>query len=311
MADDKRQEEEDCANAFRTGNKFVAEQLLPRIPQPAAVTTTFPFSKYPDALELVSLLHLAAYWGWINVVNALVSVYKCAADSKDELEHTPLHYAACNGHLEVVKYFLVKLLCDPMDRNSFGETPLHFACSNGQLQIAQYFIREKQCNPSCENNNGYTPLHYACINGHFNIAQYLIREEHCNPSCENNKNGNTPLHDACDNNHAHIVQYLLSTGRVNPLAKNKAGRTALYYASGKYDIIKLFQPFKDDLPSDLSTAAGSSSKSRTVQYTNCIHTGTKSGPAHFCSHRPTNKVVINVHKSSRAGPAHCPIEGLR
>ena len=344
----RRQEEheEDYVIAFKSGNKLVAEQLLPRIPQPVAITTTFEFSSRYLPLALVSLLHLAAYWGWRNVVTALVSVYKCAANCKDEKGHIPLHYAAYNGHLEVVKYFVIELLCDPMDRNNDGSTPLHYACDNGHLNIAQYLIREEHCNSSCENNNGYTPLHsacrhgnlniaqylireehcnpsckdnigstplhyacrygnlniaqylireehcnpscennngdtplhYACRHGNLNIAQYLIKEEHCNPSCENNigstplhyacRHGNlniaqylikeehcnpscennigmTPLHEACLHNHAHIVQYLLSTGRVNPLTKTKYGDTALYYASNKYDIIKLFQPFEE------------------------------------------------------------------
>ena len=305
------QQEEDYVIAFKSGNKLVAEQLLPRIPQPVAITTTFKFSDH-GVLALVSLVHLAAYWGWRNVVTALVSVYKCAANCKDEKGHIPLHYAAYNGHLEVVKYFVIELLCDPMDRNNGGKTPLHFACSNGHLNIAQYLIREEHCNPSCENNIGSTPLHYACRHGNLNIAQYLIREEHCNPSCEGNNgdtplhyacrhgnlniaqylireehcnpscegnngdtplhyacrygnlniaqylireehcnpscednNGITPLHIACLNNHAHIVQYLLSTGRVNPLTKTKLGLTALSIASGKYDLIKLFQPFEE------------------------------------------------------------------
>ena len=184
-------------------------------------------------VALVSLVHLAAYWGWRNVVTALVSVYKCAANCKDEKGHIPLHYAAYNGHLEVVKYFVVELLCDPMDRNNDGWTPLHSACDNGHLNIAQYLIREEHCNPSCENNvwqdttslmlvlmvtstlpstsserntvihhvrtiMASTPLHYACAcrHGNLNIAQYLIREEHCNPSCED-KYGETPLHYAC------------------------------------------------------------------------------------------------------------------
>ena len=269
-------EEEDYVIAFKSGNKLVAEQLLPRIPQPVAITTTFKFSYFP-VVALVSLVHLAAYWGWRNVVTALVSVYKCAANCKDKKGHIPLHYAAYNGHLEVVKYFVVELLCDPMDRNNdgwtplhsacdnghlniaqylireehcnpscenkYGKTPLHSACDNGHLNIAQYLIREEHCNPSCENNNGDTPLHYACRYGNLNIAQYLIREEHCNPSCENN-NGYTPLHNACIGNHAHIVQYLLSTGRVNPLTKTKSGLTALSYARD-YDLIKLFEPFEE------------------------------------------------------------------
>ena len=57
--------------------------------------------------------------------------------------------------------------------------------------------------------------------------------------------GTTPLQSASLYNHAHIVQYLLSTGLVNPLAKNKYGATFFSYATGKYDIIKLLQPFTD------------------------------------------------------------------
>ena len=271
--------EEQYIIAFKNGNKLMAEQLLPSIPQPATITTTFKSRLfYSELISLVSLLHLAAYWGWRNVVTGLVSVYNCAANCKDEEGHIPLHYAARNGHFEVVKYFIVELHCDPMDKNQYartplhyacryghlniaqylireehcnpscedniGTTPLHYACAYGHLNIAQYLIREEHCNPSCENKNGYTPLNYACRHGHLNIAQYLIREEHCNPSCENN-DGFTPLHSACTHGHAHIVQYLLSTGQVNPLTKSKSGRTALSYASGKYDIIKLFEPFEE------------------------------------------------------------------
>ena len=344
----ERKLKKDCVRAFTSGNKLMAEQLLPRIPLPAvrAVTTTFKLDADFVVCSMVTVLHLAAYWGWGNVVTALVSVYYCAANSKDSRGQIPLHYAAHNGHLEVVKYFTAQLQCDPMEKDndgwtalffacsnghlniaqylireehcnpsceesdgktplhyacenghlniaqylireehcnpsceeSDGETPLHYACQNGHLNIAQYLIREEHCNPSCEESDGETPLHYACQNGHLNIAQYLIREEHCNPSCEES-DGETPLHYACQNghlnivqylireehcnpscednngwtplfiaclhNHAHIVQYLLSTGRVNPLAENEDGYTALSYASGNYDLIKLFEPFEE------------------------------------------------------------------
>ena len=221
-------EEEDYVIAFKSGNKLVAEQLLPRIPQPVAITTTFKFSYFP-VVALVSLVHLAAYWGWRNVVTALVSVYKCAANCKDEKGHIPLHYAAYNGHLEVVKYFVVELLCDPMDRNNDGWTPLHSACDNGHLNIAQYLIREEHCNPSCENKYGKTPLHSACDNGHLNIAQYLIREEHCNPSCEDN-NGYTPLHYACRYGNLNIAQYLIREEHCNPSCESSNGSTPLHFA---------------------------------------------------------------------------------
>ena len=43
---EEHEEEEDYVIAFKSGNKLVAEQLLPRIPQPVAITTTFEFSSY-------------------------------------------------------------------------------------------------------------------------------------------------------------------------------------------------------------------------------------------------------------------------
>ena len=158
MAEGKQ--EEDYIIAFKSGDKLVAEQLLPSIPEPATITTTFKMSDlFLSEISLVSLIHLAAYWGWRNIVNVLVSVYKWAANSKDEKGHIPLHYAAFNGHIEVVKYFIVELHCDPMDKNSNGTTPLHYACYHGNLNIAQYLIREEHCNPSCDNNIH----HFTCL----------------------------------------------------------------------------------------------------------------------------------------------------
>ena len=244
----RQQHQKDCIGAFKRGDKLMAEQLLPRIPLLAVrtITTTFELTHFVGlgVCSMVTLLHLAAYWGWGDVVTALVSMYCCYANSKDRLGQFPLHYAAYNGHVEVVKYFITELQCDPMEKDYGGWTPLHFACRNGHINIAQYLIRDKLCNPSCEDTHGSTPLHFACRNGHINIAQYLIGEKHCNPSCENDYNW-TPLHFACYNDYAHIVQYLLSTGQVNPLTKTKSGNNALSYASRHYDIIKLFEPFKE------------------------------------------------------------------
>ena len=237
---------QDCVRAFESGDKLVAEQLLPRLPQPANITTNFELKRWYAVIEAsyVSLLHLAAYWGWKTVVTMLVSVYKCDTNFKDTEGHIPLHYAAYSGHLEVVKYFIIELHNDPMYRNKFNTTPLHYACENGHFSLAQYLIGAENCKLFCKDSGGWTPLHWACSNGHLNIAQYLINEEHCNPSCEDTF-GWTPLHFACLRNHPHIVQYLLSTGRVNPQTKTKDGYTALSLASTNYDVIKLFEPFEE------------------------------------------------------------------
>ena len=234
-ADANRGREEDCVCAFKNGDKLVAEQRLHSVPQPATITTTFKIHDYGadclDIASLVSLLHLAAYWGWKNVVTTLVSVYKCVANCKDSLGHIPLHYAAYNGHLDVVKYFVIEQHCDPMARDNNGVTPLHDACEIGHFNVALYLIRESNCNPaSCEDKYAETPLHYACINGHLNIAQCLIREGHCNPSCED-EYGKTPLDCACSNGHLNIVQYLIREEHCSPsVGQNTIGWTPLHHA---------------------------------------------------------------------------------
>ena len=216
-----------CVWEFKQGNKQDAERLLPQIEQPADIRTTIHYIQDVWYVELVSLLHLAALHGWMDIVIGLITKYKCDINCKDSRGHTPLHYAAINNRLEVVRYFINKQHCDPMTRDNDGDTLLYLACSKGHLNIVQYLISEAHCNPSCENNDVDTLLYLACSKGHLNIVQYLISEAHCNPSCEN-IDGDTPLHLACANGHAHIMQYLLSTGKVDPLAKNKYGRTPTY-----------------------------------------------------------------------------------
>ena len=99
--------EQQCITAFMRGNKPMAdlEQLLP-LSAVRTITTKFKLPNFIRMCSMVTLLHLAAYWGWGDVVTALVSVYYCAANSKDDGGRTPLHYAAHGGHVEVVKYFI-------------------------------------------------------------------------------------------------------------------------------------------------------------------------------------------------------------
>ena len=197
------QQEEDYVIAFKSGNKLVAEQLLPRIPQPVAITTTFKFSYFP-VVALVSLVHLAAYWGWRNVVTALVSVYKCAANCKDEKGHIPLHYAAYNGHLEVVKYFVIELLCDPMDyacrqwststlpsTSSERNTVIHHVrtiMARHHFTMLVVMVTSTLPSTSSERNTVIHHVRTMMAIHHFTMlvvmvtstfAQYLIREEHC------------------------------------------------------------------------------------------------------------------------------------
>ena len=226
----EQDKEVDCVRAFKSGNELVAKRLLPILSQPAVVKTMFEGFKRYHGADRVSLLHLAAYWGWTSVVLTLVSVYKCVPNCKDEFGSIPIHYAAYNGQLEVVKYFVAENLNSDLEhRNYLGETPLHLACCNGHLKFVQYLISEAHCNPSCKDNFGRIPLHFACRYDHFNIAQYFIDKLCVDPSCEDN-GGWSPLHSACRNGCLNIAKYLIDELHCNPSCIDGDGLTPLHVA---------------------------------------------------------------------------------
>ena len=262
------EEYDDIVEAFRNGDRDMAERLLPSIPRSATIIFEFPASYFVHEFHgMVSLQHLAAYHGWKDIVTALVEVHNCTVFVKDEKNNTPLHYAAYQGHLEVVKY-LQWLQLDPLERNFTGVTPIHYACQMGHLDISKYFIDKLRRNPShIYNCNCYpvpltvaydyaclkitceiepctypcrqryirysednTLLHLACQNGHLNIAQYLISELQCNPASYTTTWKRTLLHYACSGGQIEIARYLINDCHCDPSCTDNSGDTPLHMA---------------------------------------------------------------------------------
>ena len=73
--------ESECIRSFILADHDKATQLLPSLHQPAAVRTPYTFT-FSDAsvklCENVSLLHLAALHGWMDIVTNLVTMYDSA-----------------------------------------------------------------------------------------------------------------------------------------------------------------------------------------------------------------------------------------
>ena len=229
--------EQQCVAAFKQGNHDQAVQLLPQLQQPGDVTTEFKI--YGKRNRDVTLLHLAAYHGWLDIIKTVqqhVLVYDC----RDSEGLTPLHYAASSGNnLAVIDYLIKTLGCDPNAKTTRQNLPLHVACLNGQLNVAKYFVTKQNCDPNVQGNNGYTPLHCASECGHMNIIQYLITELGCDPKTPNKK-GNIPLHIACLNGHFDVANYFITEQNCDPSCRNKNGSTPLHYASkrGHMNIIQ-------------------------------------------------------------------------
>ena len=94
----------DLVSAFRRGDKKAAKHLLPHTDNIANITTWFSSTRHYNFN--VSLLHLAAYRGWLDVIDNLITRYGCNPHCTDSRGHSSLHYAASKGHLEVVRHLI-------------------------------------------------------------------------------------------------------------------------------------------------------------------------------------------------------------
>ena len=108
-----------CVEAFKQGDYDEALQLLPSLQQPATIRTNHLLVPAYECTD-VSLLHLAALHGWMDIVASLVCEYNCSSQCCDSRGHTPLHYAAVGGSLPVVQYLITEQHCDPLQCSNDG-----------------------------------------------------------------------------------------------------------------------------------------------------------------------------------------------
>ena len=232
--------ESTCVSSFRLGDHDRAAQLLPALQQPTAVRTSYTFIKsFTKLCTNVSLLHLAALHGWMDIVASLVSMSDCDIQSCDDKEYTPLHYAAYGGSLPVVKYLITEQHCDPNSRGEWCRTPLHYACNKGHMDIIEYLITEHGCDPSLPDNDSNMPINIACLSGQLNVVKYLITEMKCNPKSPGYK-GRTPLHQACNKGYMDIIKYLITQHGCDPALPENDGDMPISIAclGGQLNVVK-------------------------------------------------------------------------
>ena len=83
-----------CYDAFNCGRQKDAIRLLKQVRDPHTVKSN----------KNVTLLHCAAYHGWLDVVKELINDHQFDPDCKDNDGNTPLSKARSNGKQPVVDY---------------------------------------------------------------------------------------------------------------------------------------------------------------------------------------------------------------
>ncbi|OBT47113.1 hypothetical protein VE00_03058 [Pseudogymnoascus sp. WSF 3629] len=187
-------------------------------------------------------LHLAAYFGVIEAINALLQK-GVEADSKAENGRTPLSYAAKEGHEAVVKLLLAeKVDADLKDVDS--RTPLSYAAQGGHEAVVKLLLAEK-VDADLKDEDSRTSLSYAAQGGHEAVVKLLLAEK-VDVDLKD-EDGQTPLSYAAQRGHHAVVKLLLAE-KADADSKAKHGRTPLSYAAweGHEAVVKLLLTEKVD-----------------------------------------------------------------
>ena len=116
---------------YNPGNKQEAIRLLSAFPDQSAIKNI----KDSDSEYLI---HGAAYNGWTDIVELLVTTYHCNPNCTNSWGWTSLHYAcAFTNHLPTVKLLTTQYFLDPLKTNSSGVTPLRYSSGETKEYLQQ------------------------------------------------------------------------------------------------------------------------------------------------------------------------------
>ncbi|XP_068249793.1 transient receptor potential cation channel subfamily A member 1 homolog isoform X2 [Palaemon carinicauda] len=180
-----------------------------------------------------SPLHIAAFHGYIGIINALL-IAGSKIDNKNEDGETALHIAAEEGQVKVVRELVKRYNFLISDQNEESNTPLHLACLHGQNEVVKILLAAG-ADVQARNTSLWTPLDCAAAKGHVLCVHHLL--DYDAPLDPLDKTKTTPLQLAAREGHVSVTRLLLERG-ASLVACDASGRNALELAisAGKRDV---------------------------------------------------------------------------
>ena len=112
-----------------------------------------------------------------ELAKKLKKIHKClekAYSKKYSLEDCPIHWAAYYGHVDAIRVLISLFKKNSNNRNEFGMTPIHMAAINGHAAVIKLLIPNIEYDEEYYHNNRQrSPIYYAAMNGHINVIKIL------------------------------------------------------------------------------------------------------------------------------------------
>nr|CDJ80356.1 Ankyrin and K Homology domain containing protein [Haemonchus contortus] len=249
---DLRNENGHCAlmEAASAGHLNIVKLLIESGAKAVFVNMNSEFKESP--------LTLAAYKGYTDVIEYLLSLNDYDRSTRDEELHTALMEAAMDGHLEVARILIQAGAPVNLTSESY-ESPLTLSCCGGHAELAKLLI-DAGANIEETNDENYTPLMEAAREGHVHVVKILLENgAQVNATTDETMetaltglysngadlnfdyDGRTALMKAAKNGFVEIVEFLVSKGADVNYRSSNGDATALSLAcsAGHKDIVKL------------------------------------------------------------------------
>ncbi len=192
----------------------------------------------------MSVLHLAAYQGWLEGVQFLIVQRGVNVDLFNINGEPALHHALKKNHWGVAVY-LIQQGANPeyCDQQKTGilciiaEQPENIAALDNLWQECAPAVKKRLLKQ--RNLLGKTPLHIAAMRGSVGLAKWFIDTLQANhfvtPFILKDNAGYTPLHDAVQYGHVPVCDYLMGLG-ADPYALNVNGDAPIHLAEQRRDL---------------------------------------------------------------------------
>ena len=172
-----------------------------------------------------TLLHITCRLGYLDIVQALIEIYKCTLNTYDKFGNSPCHSACAAGQLKIMDYFdKSAYYMEYKFINKSGDTLLHLACKSGSIPVIRMVItgllneaffpgRNIKLNEYLDEVFSLLKLSYthgSLLKTHgflLNTQGSLLELQNCNWS------GHTPLHTACYYGHIHVLKFFFTEFR--------------------------------------------------------------------------------------------------
>ena len=136
-----------------------------------------------------SVLHLAAFYGRLEIVKSIVSEWPCLLLEKDSRDQLPLHAAAGAGHIAVVEALVATLTFvsatlseEEKERvnvyvvkDKDGDTALHLALKHRNMETAACLVNAGLQASFLANKDGISPLFMAVEAGAVSLVKAMLK----------------------------------------------------------------------------------------------------------------------------------------